>query len=439
MKKILILGAGLVSKPIVQYLLDQNFELTVADYLKENAQSALADRKGGKAIEFDVNSGEELELLVKNHDLVVSLLPYNYHPKVARCAIKYGKNMLTASYVSPEMKSLDQEARNAGIIILNELGLDPGIDHMSAMKIIDEVHKKGNKIDEFYSYCGALSAPEYSDNPLKYKFTWSPRGVVMAARNNARYKMNGEIVNIPSVDLFKDIRWMDIPGIGKVEIYPNRDSLPYQELYGIQEAKTVLRGTIRYPGWSRIMDAVKSLDLLSFDEIDTAGKTFAGLIGEKIGNNNPATILNDFMRHFGISKDDEIVKAFEWLGLFEAKPVLKTHTTLFDILANQMFDRMMLGNNEKDMVLLVHTFKTSAPDGSTEIIRSRMIEYGSPEKDTAIARTVALPVAIGAKLILEKKIRLTGVHIPVMHEIYSPILGELEQLGIKMEEEYGIQ
>ena len=230
-----------------------------------------------KAIEFDVNSSELLDSLVKDHDLVVSLLPYTYHVKVARCAIKYKKNMLTASYVSPEMKLLDEEAKNAGIIILNELGLDPGIDHMSAMKIIDYVHGKGGKVNEFYSYCGALSAPEFSDNPLKYKFTWSPRGVILAGKNNARYRQDGEIINVPTIDLFKDIRYIDFPGIGQMEVYPNRDSLPYLEIYGIQEASTVLRGTIRYEGWCRIMDSMKKLDLLSLDEIETNGKTIAGI------------------------------------------------------------------------------------------------------------------------------------------------------------------
>lgn len=436
MSKVLILGAGLVAKPIVNYLLDRGIDLTVCDYLKENADAVIMNRKGAVSLAFDVNDDNGLDSLVKSHDLVVSLLPFKYHPKVAKSAIRFKKNMLTASYVSPEMKALDNEAKKSGIIILNELGLDPGLDHMSAMKIIDEVHGRGGQIEEFYSYCGALAAPEYTNNPLRYKFTWSPRGVIMASGNSARYKLNGHIIDVAGKDLFKDIRKFSYPGLGELEVYPNRDSIPYMDIYGIQESKTVLRGTIRFPGWCEIMGAVNTLGLLSTDDIDASNKSCADLISGKLGKAKPENVREDLAEYYKVPSDSLSIKGFDWLGLFDNTIIGKNRTSLFDILAEKMLARMMLGKDEKDMVLMIHTFHVTDDSGEKQFITSKLLDYGSPATDTAIARTVALPAAIGVKLILENKIKLKGVHIPVLPEIYIPVLAELEKLGIKMDEEY---
>jgi saccharopine dehydrogenase-like NADP-dependent oxidoreductase len=439
MKKVLILGAGMVARPIVQYLLNCGYELTVADYFKDKAKEVIGSRLNGCPIQFDVNDKEKLDKLVSEHDITVSLIPYIYHPEVARCCIKHKKNMLTASYVSQEMKSLDKEAKEAGILILNEMGLDPGIDHMGAKRIIDLVHSSGGKVDEFYSLCGALPAPESADNPFRYKFSWSPKGVLMASNNSAKYKMDGHIVNVSSENLFKDLRFIEFGELGKFEVYPNRDSLPYIDLYGIPEASTVMRGTIRYPGWSEILDAMKTLDLLSTDELKLADMTYAGLMAASVGISNSSDIKVKMAAKLSIPLESNFIKAMEWLGLFEQKPINKTKASPFDIIGELMMEKMMIGSDDRDMVLMLHAFKVTMKDGSSEVIRSKMVDYGSLLNDTAIARTVALPAAIGVKMILENRIAVKGVHIPIIAEIYNPVLQELEKMNIRMEETFGLK
>jgi len=266
MKKVLILGAGLVVKPIVRYLLNKGYQVTVATRTKSKAEAMIDGHPEGTALAWTVDDEETLDNLVANHDLTVSLLPYAYHVMVAKKCLKHHKNMVTTSYVSKEMKALHEEAKTEGIIILNELGLDPGIDHMSAMRIIDNVHDKGGKIEEFYSLCGALPAPEACDNPFNYKFSWSPKGVVMASNNDGNYLRYGENIYIPPQDLFKNPMKTNFPDVGKLEIYPNRDSLPYIDLYGIPETKTMFRGTFRHPGWCESLDAIKALKLITNDK-----------------------------------------------------------------------------------------------------------------------------------------------------------------------------
>ena len=223
MKKVLILGAGMVAKPIIQYLLNCGYELTVADYFESKAKEVIGSNPNGYPIQFDVNDKEKLDKLVSEHDITVSLIPYVYHVEVARYCIKHKKNMITASYVSHEMKALDKEAKDAGILILNEMGLDPGIYHMGAKRIIDHVHESGGKVDEFYSLCGALPAPESADNQFRYKFSWSQIGVLMASKNSAKYKMDVHVINVASENLFKDLRFINFGELGKFEVYPNRD------------------------------------------------------------------------------------------------------------------------------------------------------------------------------------------------------------------------
>lgn len=429
----------MVAKPIVHYLLDCGYELTVADYVEEKAREVLNSKPHGSPIQFDVNDKEKLDKLVSEHDIVVSLIPYVYHVEVARHCIKHKKNLVTASYVSQEMKALSQEAENAGILLLNEMGLDPGIDHMGAKKIIDHVHNTGGKVDEFYSFCGALPAPESADNPFRYKFSWSPKGVLMASNNNAKYKKDGHVVNVSSENLFKDLRYVYFDDLGKFEVYPNRDSLPYIDLYGIPEASTVLRGTIRYIGWSSILDAMKTLDLLSDVEIKLTDKTYSDFMAASIGLEKSADIRYDLVNKLRITACAEFMKAMDWLGLFEPTPMNKTKASPFDVIGELMMKKMMLGPDDKDMVLMLHAFKVTLHDGLTEVIRSKMVDYGTLKTDTAIARTVALPAAIGAKMILEGKIMIKGVHIPILPEIYNPVLNELEKMNIRMEETYGLK
>jgi saccharopine dehydrogenase-like NADP-dependent oxidoreductase len=438
MNKVLILGAGLVVKPIVQYLLEKNHLVTVATRTRSKAEAMIGNHPGGTALEWTVDNTEALDEMIRTHDLTVSLLPWTHHIMVARFCIKHKKNMVTTSYVKPEMQALDQQAKDAGIIILNELGLDPGIDHMGAMRIIDHIHGKGGKVEEFYSICGALPAPEASDNPFKYKFSWSPKGVVMAGNNDGRYLRYGEEIYIPTEDLFKNPLSVEFPGAGKLEIYPNRDSMPYIGLYGIPETSTMMRGTFRYPGWCETLDAMKALKLLTSDNHDFTGKTYAGMVAMLTGEKDSSDIRNKVASYLGLPKDAHALDAMEWLGIFSDNLMLRRNDTPFDIVSDMMIEKMSLGEHERDMVAMQHVFLAAYPDGTKEVIKSSMLDFGTPATDTAIARTVALPAAVGVEMILKGEISVKGVYIPVIPEIYNPVLDALEAMDIKMVEEFGL-
>ncbi|MFH1121353.1 MAG: saccharopine dehydrogenase C-terminal domain-containing protein [Bacteroidota bacterium] len=438
MKKVLILGAGLVARPIVKHLLGNGYQLTVADIIQSKAAELTANHPHADAIALNVEDETELGNLIAGHDLTVSLLPYVFHVQVAKHCIRYRKNMVTTSYVKPEMEALDTLAKEAGIIILNEMGLDPGIDHMSAMRIIDHVHAKDGKVLEFYSICGALPAPEAADNPFQYKFSWSPKGVVMAGNNDARYLKNGSEVFVPTAELFRNPASVDFKGVGKLNIYPNRDSISYIDIYGIPEVQTMMRGTFRYPGWCDALDAIKQLSLISYDKFDMSGMNFAQLVAHQMGIQRADGIRNKVAAYLGIESCAHALDAIEWLGLFDESPMNRGLDSPFEVTSDLMIGRMELGFKERDMIALQHTFLAEYPDGNREIIRSRMLDFGSPSTDTSIARTVALPAAIGVEMILKGQITVKGVFRPVIPEIYIPVLDALEKLDIRMEEEYGL-
>ena len=234
----------------------------IASPMKDRADEMIKGNPLGSSLDWSMDDPEKLEKIVGEYDITVSLLPYKYHSDVAAICLRHGKSLVTTSYVQPEMARLDEAARKAGLLFLNEIGLDPGIDHMTAMRIIDHVHNKGGKVEEFYSLCGALPAPESADNPLKYKFSWSPKGVILASRNSAFYLKKGKKVLIDPIDLFKDRFSYNFPGVGDLEVYPNRDSVSYIDIYGIPETKTMYRGTFRYKGWCETLDAMKALGML---------------------------------------------------------------------------------------------------------------------------------------------------------------------------------
>lgn len=437
MKNVLILGAGMVANPIIKYLLQKKYNVTVAAMNVEEARKMVSGFPNGKALHWLVEDEATLDKLVSEHDLAVSLLPYVYHLKVALACLKNKKNMVTTSYVKPEMKALDAEVRAAGLLFINEMGLDPGIDHMSAMRIIDTVHAKGGKVEEFYSLCGALPAPEAATNPFRYKFSWSPKGVVLAGNNDAMFLRHGKTVSLPTKDLFKDPMSLEFPDLGPLDIYPNRDSIAYRDIYGIPEAQTVYRGTFRYRGWCETLDAMKAMRLIIPDKFDFTGKSYAGFVAMMIGTDG-TKIRSEAAAFLGISESAHALDAIEWLGLFSNEPMNRTEDSPFEITSDLMLEKMMLPEDERDMVAMMHIFRASYPDGSQEVIKSRMLDFGVPGADTAIARTVALPAAIGVEMILEGKILEKGVHIPVLPGIYNPVLNQLEDLNIRMVEEYGL-
>ncbi len=435
MKKVLILGAGLVAKPMVEYLLESGFRIIVASPMKERADEMIACKPEGKSIFWTMDDEATLNRLVAENDLTVSLLPYKFHSSVARVCLQFKKPLVTTSYVQPEMQAMENEVKKAGVIFLNEIGLDPGIDHMSSMKIIDSIHNRGGSVDEFYSICGALPAPEAADNPLKYKFSWSPKGVVMASRNSALYLKNGKRVFIEPVNLFRDVFEADFKGIGKLDVYPNRDSISYSDIYGIPEAKTMYRGTFRFKGWCETLDLMKSINMLDDEERNYSGMSYSGFIGERAGLDKK-DIREALCKKTGLSKISTAISALEWLGFFDDQDMGYGSTSPFEITSDLMIRKMPLGDNERDMVVLQHTFYASFADGKREKIISSMLDFGTPATNTSIARTVALPAAIAVKLILEGKINLPGVYRPVVPQIYEPVLAGLEQMNIKMREEY---
>ncbi len=432
MKKVLILGAGMVVKPMVHYLLDNQIDVTLASRTKSKADKMLEGYERGISVSWTVDQLDVLDELIQTHDLIVSLLPYTHHVTVAERCIHWKKNMLTSSYVSPEMKALDEKAKEAGIIIMNEIGVDPGYDHMTAMEIIDRVHEEGGKIDEFYSLCGALCAPEASDNPFRYKFSWSPKGVVMAGNNDAQYLEKGKVVNLDTAQLFKNPLEIDFPGVEKMHVYPNRDSLPYIELYGIQEVKTMYRGTFRYQNWCAALDLLKALKLTTYKEQDLRGLTYAQLTAE-INGLDAGNLMEGIMAKFALDENHAGLKAIEWLGVLDPKPIPLDKGSTFDLTSDLMIEKMMMEENERDMVIMQHIFNITMADGKRARIVARMLDYGNSNY-TSISRTVALPAAICVKLILDQTISETGVHIPIKKSIYSPVLAELKKHGISMEE-----
>jgi saccharopine dehydrogenase-like NADP-dependent oxidoreductase len=437
MKKVLILGAGLVVKPIVEYLLKNNFGLMVASPMKDRADEMINGNPLGSSLDWSMDDSAMLEKLVADYDIAVSLLPYKYHSDVAKVCLKLGKSLVTTSYIQPEIKDLDESARKAGLLFLNEIGLDPGIDHMTAMKIIDHIHNKGGRVEEFYSLCGALPASEFADNPLRYKFSWSPKGVILASRNSALYLKKGRKIYVEPSDLFKDRFIFSFPGVGDLDVYPNRDSISYIDIYGISETKTMYRGTFRYNGWCEALDAMKHLRMLDDSVKDYQGMSYAGFLAERSGLET-SHLKKNLAKKLKVSLNSAIIESLDFLGFFSDEQLHYLETTPFDITSDRMIKKMMLSANERDMVVLQHIVLASYPDGTREVIKSSMLDFGSPSTNTSIARTVALPAAIAVKMILEKKIDLKGVLRPVLPEIYNPVLNELKNLGIEMKEEFGL-
>ena len=436
MKKVLVLGAGLVTKPLVRYLLEQeDIEVLVASRTVSKADLLVDGHPKGKTMSLNVKNEEVLEKLIMDADLAVSLLPYTYHVKVAKFCLKHNTHLITTSYVSDAMKELNTEAINKNLLLLNEIGLDPGIDHMSAMKIIHDVRDRGGKIRSFESICGGLPAPEANDNPFGYKFSWSPRGVVMAGRNNAHFLKNGKEMIIEGKNLFKNHWQKDVKGLGTLEVYPNRDSMIYRELYNLTKAETVFRGTFRNPGWCDTLLQIANMGYLN-DTVnpELEGKKFVEVTAELLGIKEKENVKEKIAQKMGLTLDSDVIKRLEWLGLLSDQKVNADPLTLLDILTSIMLEKMPYKPGERDMIVLQHDFIADYPDKPSEEICSLLIDYGIPNGASSMSRTVSLPAAIAAKLILKGEIKMSGVRIPVMKEIYEPVLAELESMNIKFEE-----
>jgi saccharopine dehydrogenase (NADP+, L-glutamate forming)/spermidine synthase len=437
---VLVLGAGMISKPLIRYLLDHpTFSVTMASRTFSKAEKIIDGHSFGKAVSLNVNDNSLLEKLISESDLTVSLLPYAYHVKVAKLCIKHKKHLITTSYVSDEMNALDSKAKDAGIMILNECGLDPGIDHMSAMRVIHNVEENDGKVIGFRSSTGALPSFESNNNPFGYKFSWSPRGVLLASRNSARWIENGKEINIPGEQLFENYELQDIPEIGTFENYPNRDSVPYKEIYGLKDAKTVYRGTLRMTGWCETIRKIVELNWLNDKSVNGFnGKTYGDLTRFLIGTKEKDDLIKATTKFLDLQPYSAIIKRFDWLGLFSNEKLPEDKDNPLDYLNVLTLSKMQLEKKDRDMVVMHHEFEIKYPS-KKEYLTSTMVNYGIPFGDSAISRTVALPAAIAVKMILHEQIDLKGVHIPVIPDIYNPILDELRELGIKFYEKSDFQ
>ena len=434
MTKVLVLGAGLVGGPLVRYLLNvDGFTVTVASRTVVKAQALVGGADNGIALFLNVKDEAALEALIADHDLSISLLPYVYHPTVARLCVKHTKQMVTTSYVKPEMQALDAGAKEAGVILLNEIGVDPGVDHMSAMETIHQIADKGGKLISFTSNTGGLPAPDANDNPFGYKFSWAPRGVVLAGKNPAKFLKDGEVVDVPGLELFSYHWPCEIKGFGELEVYPNRDSMPYIKAYGIPTVTSMFRGTLRYPGWCEILKKIVDLGLLDETERDDiAGLTYERLLARLIDSDG-ADLKFDLAEFLAIAADSEPIAGLEWLGLLSDDIIPAVDSTYLDVVASRMLSKMEYSPGERDMLVMQHEFVVKYPD-RTEKITSTMVDYGIPNGDSSMSRLVGLPAAIAARMILQREINLTGVRVPMIPEIYKPVLAELAGMGISFQE-----
>jgi saccharopine dehydrogenase-like NADP-dependent oxidoreductase len=406
----------------------------VADCDRDKAEALVGDSPRGEALGLSIEDASRILPLIERADLVISLLPFQYHPRVAELCIEAGSDLITASYASAEMASLGSRIKRAGILVLNEVGLDPGIDHMEAMRVIHEIQERGGQVRAFTSFCGGLPAPEANTNPLGYKFSWSPQGVLAASKSPARFLWEGQEVSVAPEDLFSGPRKLSIPEIGELEGYPNRDSIPYISLYGIPSVRTMLRGTLRYTGWCAFMQAAERLGLLDENETVPAGQTYRRLLRRRL--DPPGDERNDSLKDLlGEDLFERAVPRLMWLGLDEERAIPSDAGTPLSALAARLQDTLQFEAGERDMVVLRHQFDAGFPEDEGERIVSTLIDYGIPHGESAMARTVGFPVALTAELVLEGRLRTRkGLHIPITADIYRPVLDRLKAHGISFQE-----
>ncbi len=440
MKKILLLGAGLSASSLISYLLKQaaiyNWQLRVVDQSIELVKKKLNNHPNGVALSFNALDKDARWEELKQADLVISMLPARFHIEVAKDCLELGKNLITPSYVSKEMKQIEKQVQDAGLIFLNEVGVDPGIDHMSAMKIIDEIHAKSGKVTSFKSFCGGLVAPESDNNPWNYKFTWNPRNVVLAAQGGtAQYIDHGQYKYIPYTQVFSRLDKITIEKYGEFEGYANRDSLSYRSIYKLNDIPTIYRGTLRKKGYCSAWNVFVQLGLT--DDVT---------ILENSAHLTPRTFINSFLPYNDtLSVEEKWEKAckqfrvtdfdrYKWLGLFENDQALGIdNATPAQILEKILVSKWVMEPNDKDMLVMVHQFEYQL-DGQNFFLESSMVNIGDDNVHTAMSKTVGYPLGICAKLVLLDQIKLRGVLLPTHAEIYLPVLEELKELGIRFTE-----
>lgn len=438
MRNILVLGAGRSSSVLIRYLLGKAAELswtvTVADISQASAIERIENHPYGKAIAFDINNRENSAAAIEASDVVISLLPPPLHPRVASICLEKRKHLLTASYVSDQMKAFHERARSLNLLFLNECGLDPGIDHMSAMQIIDQLREEGAAVTSFESFTGGLIAPETDpDNPWRYKFTWNPKNVVTAGQATASFREAGVEKYIPYQQLFRRVTPVHVPGLGDLEGYANRDSLRYMSTYGLENTATMIRGTLRFKGYCEAWNLLVQLgccdDTYEMHAVKTM--THAGFISAFLPGAGSSNVKSRLQRFFNLAIQDESLSRLEWSGFFNNEPVGLNSGTPAAILEHILSKKWALQPRDKDLVVMWHRF-AYAKGESNGFIEATLYVKGEDAVNTAMAQTVGLPLGIAARVLLEGKILSRGVAVPTTPEFYVPVLAELVEHGITL-------
>ena len=441
MRTILIIGAGRSASSLIRYLLahsqQENLHLILADLSLELAQKKTNNHPNATAIALDIFDENQRKNAIQNANLVISMLPAHLHIEVARDCIVYKKHLVTASYISDAMQALDVDAKANNLVFMNEIGLDPGIDHMSAMKVIDQIRAKGGKILLFESFCGGLVAPESDTNLWNYKFTWAPRNVVLAGQGGAaKFLQEGTYKYIPYCNLFRRTEFLEVEGYGKFEAYPNRDSLKYRSVYKLDDSLTLYRGTIRRVGFSKAWNMFVQLGMTddTYTIEESATMSYRQFVNLFLPYHATDSVEIKMRLMLKIDQDDNMWDKLVELDLFNNQKIIGLeNATPAQILEKILTDSWTLQPTDKDMIVMYHKFGFEL-DGKKQQIDSKMVCIGDDQTYTAMAKTVGLPVAIASLLILNKKITTPGVQIPVNKEVYEPILKELEQHGVYFKE-----
>jgi saccharopine dehydrogenase (NADP+, L-glutamate forming) len=439
-KTILVLGAGRSSGALIAYLLKSapvlGFRVRVGDVSLPAARERVGAHSQGEALAFDILQEENSAATIAQSDVVISLLPATLHPLVARHCLVHRKHLITASYVSEEMKALHHEAAELGLLFLNECGLDPGIDHMSAMEVIHKIQSRGGTLTSFESFTGGLIAPETDpQNPWRYKFTWNPRNVVMAGQGTAKYLQNRQYKYIPYQQLFTRITPVTVPGYGEFEGYANRDSLKYLETYGLSQVTTMLRGTLRFNGYCEAWNIFVQLgccdDSYQMDHVNHM--THASFLDAFLPYAKGKSVEEKMCERFGFAPGHPAIERLRWSGFFSAEPVGLSSGTPAQVMEHILSKRWKLHSSDKDMIVMWHRFRYTL-QGQEKEIQSSLVVTGEDDQHTAMAKTVGLPMGIAAILLLKGQIRQRGVSVPVTEELYQPILTELKRAGIEFRE-----
>lgn len=441
MRKILVIGSGKSSSYLIKYLLNksttENLHVTIGNINLENAKKLIGNHKNATAITLDVFNENSRVNAIKNADIVVSMLPARFHIEVAKDCVTHKKHMVTASYISPEMQALHDDAKANGLIFMNEIGVDPGIDHMSAMQVLDSIREKGGKIILFESFAGGLVAPESDTNLWNYKFTWNPRNVVVAGQGSAaKFLQEGSYKYIPYNRLFRRTEFLDIDGFGRFEAYANRDSLKYQHAYGLDNIKTLYRGTMRRVGFSRAWNIFVALGMTddSYTIGDSENMSYRDFTNAFLPYSHSDSVELKLRHELKIDQDDIVWDKLEELDIFNHKKRVELKkATPAQILQKILMDSWTLEEDDKDMIVMYHKFGYEL-HGKKHQIDANMVVVGEDQTYTAMAKTVGLPVAMATLAILNGKITTPGVQMPINKEVYNPILSELKDFGIQFNE-----